>query len=115
MNTAAIFKITLDRERSISFTRRALYRMGTLPAPFEFDDLQRPRKSYPALVAWLWACLVPADAVAFATPDDLAEHVPIESAACQRLASTLADAVNAGVVEPKNAQSSTHGTSPSSS
>ena len=106
--------IKLDRERSIAFSQRALFRMGSLPSPFEFSDLQKPRKSYAALVAWLWACLVPVDAADFATPEDLANHVPIDREACGRLVSALADAINGGAVT-KNGNSSTPGTLPASS
>lgn len=103
--------VTLDRERHIAFTQRAIFRMGTLPAPFEFADLQRPRKSYAALVAWLWACLVPDDAADFPTPEDLALHIKPERKVCRELTSQLADAINAGAPKVKNADSSTTGTS----
>lgn len=105
--------VTLDRERRIQFTNRALFRMATLPTPFEFDDLSKPRKSYAALVAWLWACLVPADAADFASPEDLAQHVPVDRARCADLAAKLADAINGGA--EKNAPSSTPSSSPASS
>ena len=106
--------VKLDRDRSIAFSQRALFRMGSLGSPFEFSDLQKPRKSYAALVAWIWACLVPTDAADFATPEELAAHVPIDREACGRLVSALADAINGGVIT-KNGNSSTHGTSPASS
>ena len=107
-------KIVLDKERRIAFTQRTLFRMGSLDKPFEFDDLQKPRKSYAALVAWIWACLVPEDAADFATPEDLSVHIPADRSICQKLASAFADAVNAGAAT-KNDQSSTPGTSPASS
>lgn len=107
--------VTLDRERQIVFTQRALFRMGSLSAPFEFDDLQKPRKSYAALVAWLWACLSPADAPDFASPEDLSMHVPAKGDVCRKLAASLADAINAGATAEKNGHSSTPGTSPASS
>lgn len=115
MAPTSTFKVQLDRERSIAFTQRALFRMGTLPAPFEFGDLGKPRKSYAALVAWVWACLVPADAADFPTPEDLAVHVPVKGDVCRALAGQLADAINAGTAEPKNAASSTPPPSPASS
>lgn len=109
--------VTLDRSRQIAFTQRALFRMGSLATPFEFGDLQKPGKSYAALVAWLWACLVPADATDFPAPEDLAMHVPAKRDVCRQLAIALAEAVNAGTAESesKNAPGSTHGTSPASS
>lgn len=113
MNAVEI-AVTLDRERHIAFSQRALFRMGTLPSPFDFDDMQRPRKSYAALVAWLWACLVPADAADFASPEDLAAHVAPERDVCRKLAGALADAVNSGAHE-KKASGSTPGPSPASS
>ncbi len=106
--------ISLDRPRQIVFTQRALYRMSTLAAPFEFDDLQKSKKSYGALCAWLWACLAPADAQDFASPEDVSEFVPAKRDVCQKLAGSLADAINAGSAE-KNAHCSTPGTSPASS
>ena len=113
--TAAPVTITLDKPRQIAFTQRALFRMGSLPAPFEFDDLQKPRKSYAALVAWLWACLTPTDAADFPSPEDLAVHVPPERDRCRDLAASLADAINAGTQTAKNAPSSTPAPLPSSS
>ena len=110
-----VFKVKLDRERSIEFSQGALYRMGTLPAPFEFDDLARPRKSYAALVAWTWACLVPDDAADFPSPEKLAAHIPLDREFCQQLSGKLADAINAATKEEKNGHSSTLGTSPASS
>lgn len=109
------FPIALDRQRQLVFTQRALYRMSTLAAPFEFDDLQKPKKSYGALCAWVWACLSPADAVDFPSPEDVAMHVPTKRDVCQKLATALAEAINAGATEPKNEHSSTPGTSPASS
>ena len=92
---AASFAVALDRERRIAFTPRARYRMGTLDAPFSLGGLADPHKSYAALVAWLWACLVPADAADFPTPEDLADHVPMTIEACGPLATTLGAAINA--------------------
>jgi hypothetical protein len=113
MNRPPHFTVRLDRDREIAFTQRALFRMGTLPAPFEFEDLRKPRKSYAALVAWLWACLSPGDAADLPTPEDVAEHVPAEREACERLARAVVDAINASV--PKKAPGSTPGSSGASS
>jgi len=115
MPTPVTFKVQLDRERSIAFTQRALFRMGTLPAPFEFGDLSKPRKAYAALVAWTWACLVPEDAADFPSPEDLAGHIPVKSEVVRQIGNALADAVNAATAEPKNASGSTPGSSPASS
>jgi hypothetical protein len=115
VDTAKTFSVKLDRERRISFTQRAVYRMGTLASPFQFEDMEKPRKSYSALIAWLWACLAPGDASDFPAPEDVAEHVPVDREVCGRLSATLAEAINAGTVELKNARSSTPGTSPGSS
>lgn len=115
MPTPSTFKVQLDRERSIAFTQRARFRMGTLPAPFEFGDLSKPRKAYAALIAWTWACLVPEDAADFPTPEDLAEYIPAEADAVRRVGKALADAINAATAEPKNASGSTPGPLPASS
>jgi hypothetical protein len=107
--------VALDKPRQLAFTQRALFRMGSLATPFEFDDIHKPRKSYAALVAWLWACLVPSDAADFASPEDLAVHVPLDRTRCLELAGGLADAINNGATSSKNAPSSTPAISPSSS
>ncbi len=112
--SARFIPVVIDKPRFLTFTHRALFRMGTLPAPFEFEDISRPRKSYAALIAWLWACLAPQDAADFPTPEDLAAHIPPDKDRCAKLAGLLADAINAGA-EAKNDQSSTPATSPSSS
>lgn len=93
--------VPLDRERRIAFTQRALCRMSALDAPYDLGDLARPKKSYGALVAWLWACLVPADAADFATPDDLAPHVPLKAAGLLPLLQALHAAVAAATDEKK--------------
>lgn len=110
-----LIPIDLDKPRHITFTHRALFRMGSLPAPFDFEDLSKTRKSYAALIAWLWACLSPADAGDFPAPEDLAVHIAPDRERCAKLASLLADAINDGAATAKNVQSSTPATSPSSS
>jgi hypothetical protein len=109
------FTIQVDRPRQIAFTQRALFRMGSLAQPFDWTDLNKPRKSYAALVAWLWACLVSEDAADFPTPEDLAVHVAPERAACKAFAETLADAINAGAQKKSGEYGSTPGPSPASS
>jgi len=115
MTTATAIPIQLDRTRHLQFTQRALFRMGSLPAPFEFEDLSKPRKSYAALVAWLWACLSPADAADFPGPEDLAALIAPDREKCRLLAGSLADAINAGTRPEKNEHSSTPEISRSSS
>jgi hypothetical protein len=115
MTTAPILTVALDRPRQIAFTNLALFRMGSLPAPFDFEDIDKPRKAYSALVAWLWACLVPSDAKDFVAPGDLAQHVKPRREEMVELASRLADAINGATKAEKNDQSSTPGTSQPSS
>ena len=106
--------ITLDRERRVAFTQRARYRMGTLDAPFDLRDLTKPKKFYGALVAWLWACLVPADAADFPTPAELADAMPAEPERINALVAAFNAALAAGTVEKKTELKAT-GLSPASS
>ena len=107
MNSIQPTPITLDRVRLIAYTNRTQYRLACLPQPFAFEDLQKPKKSYGALCAWLWACLVPADAVDFATPEELSVHVPPNLAALNQFARLLCDAINAAGDTEKNGKGST--------
>lgn len=106
--------IVLDRERRIAFTQRARYRMGTLDAPFDLRDLTKPKKFYGALVAWLWACLVPADAADFPSPAELADAMPQEQERINALVVAFNAALAAGTVEKKT-ESTTTGPLPESS
>jgi hypothetical protein len=71
---AAIITVALDRTRSIAWSNLAEYRLGSLAQPPLFNDLRNARKSYWAMVAFLWAMLAdrPED---FPTPETLAPHV----------------------------------------
>ena len=103
--------VMLDRERRIAFTYRARYRMGGLERPFDLADLGKSKKSFAALVAWLWACLVPGDAHDFATPEDLAPHVPSGEGAAALMEALLA-AVRATMDEKKPVPSGAPGPLP---
>ena len=74
-----VVTVMLDRERTICYNKRAEYRMGTLDKPFDVFDFQKTRRSYAALVAWLWASLSERDALDFPTPEALAPHVNEEN------------------------------------
>ncbi len=63
--------VQLDRLRPLRWSYGAQARLGSLPRPPEFADLTRPRKSFYALAAFLWAALV--ERGAFEGPEDLAE------------------------------------------
>lgn len=67
--------VTLDRERTLVYDKRAEYRMGTLDRPFVIQDLNRTRRSFAALVAWVWACLSEKDALSFPSPEILASLI----------------------------------------
>ncbi len=72
-----LVKVMLDKERTIEFTNLARYRMGELASPFAIEDLGNKRKSYAALVAWVWASLVEKDAEEFASPAALLKYTPM--------------------------------------
>jgi hypothetical protein len=106
--------VVLDKERAIALTNLARYRMASLDRPFDLSDLSKPKRSYGALVAWIWACLVPKDAADFSTPEALAEHITDERVG--PLVSALMKAVTAAYDPPeKNGDGSTPKPSPSSS
>ena len=108
---APLIAVTLDRERTLSFTNLARYRMATLPQPFELRDLTNRKKSYGALVAWLWACLTEEAHADFPSPEKLAEHITEERAVAAVTA--LGRAIEEAA--PKNASGSTPGPLPASS
>lgn len=60
----------------IRFDNRARYRMASLERPYDLVDLGKPKKSFGALCAWLWACMYEKNP--YDTPEDLAEHVTPE-------------------------------------
>lgn len=93
--------IVLDRERRIAFTQRACYRMAVLDAPFDLRDLGRPKKFYGALVAWLWACLIPADAADFPSPAELADVMPAEPERVAALVAAFHAALTSATAEKK--------------
>jgi hypothetical protein len=106
--------VQLDRERHIEFSNLARYRMTTLERPFGLEELGDRRKAYGALVAWLWAALVPEDAADFAAPEALVPFVPL--ARFSELVKALADTVKAATDDAeKNAAGSTPKRSRSSS
>lgn len=69
--------VSLDRPRVIAWSNRADYRLSSLPNPPNWLDLKNPAKSYATLLGYIWAMLVdhPED---FRSPEDLAEHVPLD-------------------------------------
>lgn len=69
-------KLVIDgQERTITYDNRAEFRMGSLDRPFSVADLRARRRSWAALVAWVWACLSESDAVDFPSPEALAPHL----------------------------------------
>lgn len=64
--------LSLDRERTIVYSNRAEYRMGSLDRPFDLADLRSRKKAWAALVAWVWSCLSEADALDFPSPEQVA-------------------------------------------
>lgn len=69
---AKVVTVMLDAERTIRYDNRAEFRMGSLERPFSVLDLRNKRRSWAALVAWVWACLSERDAVDFASPEAMA-------------------------------------------
>lgn len=72
--------VKLDRDRPISFTNRAVYRLGELDRPPDLRDLGRKGKAYNALLKFIWGMLEEKDHP-FATPEDLAAHITPDNAA----------------------------------
>lgn len=72
MNTVSkTVTVKLDKERTMTYGKRAEYLMSTLPRPFSVQDFKVKRRSGGALIAWVWASLD--DQRAFGTPEELAE------------------------------------------
>lgn len=106
--------LQLDQPCSLAFTQLARYRMGTVePRPFTLHDLSDRRRSYAALVAWLWACLTPEHHAAYPTPEALVPQITPERAAAAMQA--LGAAVAAAHPPEKNGDGSTRRPSPASS
>ena len=74
-------------EQPIAWGNRAMYRLGTLPAPPTFSDLRDPRKNVSAFVGLLWCALQ--DSAAYASPEALAEALPLDDA--EAMAALLAE------------------------
>lgn len=106
-------EVTLDQVRRLEFTGLARYRLGSLERTFDFDDLKDRRRGFAALVAWVWACLVPEDAKAFPTPEALAPHITIANQA--DVMQALFKAIAAAGENEKNGRGSTPKPSPTSS
>ncbi len=106
--------VQLDAPRTIAYTQLARYRMGTVePRPFSLNDLGDRRRSYSALVAWVWACLTPEHHGDFPTPESLAPQVTPERTA--DVTRALGNAVSAAHPSEKNAHGSTRKPSRASS
>lgn len=69
-----VFMVKLDEPRPIRWTFGAQARLGSLARPPELSDLARPRKSYSALCAFVWASLVQKNHP-FESPEDVAEFI----------------------------------------
>ena len=65
-------KVVIDCERTIVYDERAEFRMGSLERPFTVSDLSNRRRSWAALVAWIWSCLSEEDSADFPSPESLA-------------------------------------------
>lgn len=87
-----------DKTRVIRFDNRARMRMGSLDRPFDVYDLSKPKKSFGALCAWLWACLV--DRHGIETPEDVADLVTPENQA--GLLDTLIETIKLGLPKDPN-------------
>lgn len=99
MITSKTVKVVLDKERSITYDNRADFRMGSLDRPFTLADLRIRKRSWAALVAWVWACLDPRDAQDFAAPEDLSYLIKDEATLAVAFAAFL-ETYNAGSDDP---------------
>lgn len=93
-------------EVELEYTTLALYRMATLPTPFELAAISNSKTSVGALVAWVWACLPESQHEAFPTPAAVAKKISLGNApeATEALAAALKRAVPG---DEKNADGST--------
>jgi hypothetical protein len=104
--------VTLDRERRIAWSNRAIYRLGSLARPPSLRDLTDGRKVVSATMAFIWAMLVDG-AEDFASPEEVAEHVNIEAA--HSYVEKVIAAIPKKDDERKNDDGSTPSPSPASS
>ena len=65
--------VQLSHPYALRWSYGAQARLGSLPRPPVFADLSRPRKSFYALSAYLWASMV--DRNVFEGPEDVAEEL----------------------------------------
>jgi len=65
--------IQLDRERTLRFSNRAVYRLQSMDKQPSFRDLTKPNKAYAALCAYVFVCLV--DREGIGSPEDVAEFI----------------------------------------
>lgn len=110
---APTIMVTLDRERPVRWSHRALSRLQRVTPPVDFSDLSNPLKALGALHAFIWAALVDRNH-RFAYPEDLAEYITPDNAVA---AMEVLAAMFEGEFEPaeKKTDSATGGRSPSSS
>lgn len=96
--------VTLDEERTITYDTRAEFRMGSLERPFAVSDLRVKRRSWAALVAWIWVCLSERDAADFPSPESLAPHLQSKEAISKAFEAFLETYTAAQPPESKNAE-----------
>lgn len=88
-------KLTLDRERTLKWTMRTEFKLGSLPRPPSLADLdgKNLHRAFHSLCCHVWACLHDADAPA--SPEDVAEFLAApeqQTAAITALYDTLVEA-----------------------
>ncbi|MEN6534174.1 MAG: hypothetical protein ABFD89_10965 [Bryobacteraceae bacterium] len=96
--------VMLDEERTVTFDNRAEFRMGSLDRPFSIQDLRNKRRSWAALVAWIWACLSEHDAADFPSPESLAVHLQTKEAIGKAFEAFVDTYTAAQAPESKNAE-----------
>ena len=96
--------VTLDEERTIIYDNRAEFRMGSLDRPFSISDLRSKRRSWAALVAWIWACLSENDAADFQSPESLAVHLQSKEVIAKAFEAFVETYSAAQAPEGKNAE-----------
>lgn len=94
MDPAKPITITLDRERAVRWTQRAMARNASLPRPATFAALGNGRRRPYVICALLWAALVDRDHD-FHEPEDLADYLQTDAqqiAAINAISAMVADA-----------------------
>lgn len=92
-------------EVELEYTTLAMFRIASLPTPFDLAALSNKKTAIGALVAWVWACLPEAHHEAFPTPVHVAKAIDLQNA--HTATAALAAAIEKAIPDEKNVGGST--------